>query len=301
MRLRVGDLDHFLFQRHRIAGGIGLLVIGCIVVAGLLTIYPIVVDQVTTLSSTFDNKNLELIMKRIGESVSSVVPFLKADAVAAKLNALLPKIVQDAEGLMTNAITVVALVIIVPLISFFFLNDYYKMQKGFIAKIPNKYFEMALNVIHKLEMQLSNYIRGVCFESLIVGTMYMCAYFLIGIKYATVLGIVGGIMNVIPIVGPLIGAVPALLVSMFQHGDLSMLFPIIAVVFVVQQTDAMLIQPNIYGKVLNAHPLTIILVILIGSKLMGILGMVMAIPIYTVISVTARETNWGLKNYKITQ
>jgi predicted PurR-regulated permease PerM len=65
--------------------------------------------------------------------------------------------------------------------------------------------------------------------------------------------------------------------------------------------DDIFIQPKIYGKLLNMHPLTIMIVVLLGGELLGILGMVLAIPIYTVVTVTARETNWGLKNYRITE
>ena len=77
--------------------------------------------------------------------------------------------------------------------------------------------------------------------------------------------------------------------------------PIIVVSFIVQQLDEIFIQPNVYGKILNIHPLTIILVILIANELLGVGGMIVAIPIYTIISVTAKETNWGLSNFKITQ
>ena len=80
-----------------------------------------------------------------------------------------------------------------------------------------------------------------------------------------------------------------------------MVLPVAAATLIVRQVDDLFIQPSLYGKLLNMHPLTIMIVILLGGELMGILGMVIAIPIYTVITVTARETNWGLKHYRITE
>lgn len=86
-----------------------------------------------------------------------------------------------------------------------------------------------------------------------------------------------------------------------QFDDLRMLIPILIINLIVQQLDEIVIQPNVYGKILHMHPLVIILAILIGNELMGIMGMILAIPIYTIISVTIKETSWGLLNYKITR
>lgn len=88
---------------------------------------------------------------------------------------------------------------------------------------------------------------------------------------------------------------------MLQYGDLRMFVPILIINVIVQQLDELFIQPKVYGKILHMHPLVIILSILIGNELLGILGMILAIPMYTIISVTIKETNWGLKNYRITQ
>lgn len=175
------------------------------------------------------------------------------------------------------------------------------MQKAFIRNMPNKYFEMSLNIIYKIEDQLSKYIRGTVTESAVVGILYAVIYFFLGINYATVLGLISGITNVIPFAGPFLGAIPTLLISIVQFGDLRMLIPIVVTSIVVQQIDQMFIQPSVFSKIMNIHPLTMFLVILIGNETLGVMGMVLAVPIYTVILVTAAETNWGLKNYKITQ
>jgi predicted PurR-regulated permease PerM len=277
------------------------LVFGGLTVFALMNIYPIIVQQVSNLSSSMDSEHLSAMLKQMASSISQQIPFIKADAISEKLNTLLPGLAKAAEESLTSALSLVASIIIVPFITFFLLNDYYKMQKALIENVPNKYFEMALNVVHKLEGQLSKYIRGVCIESLAVAILYIIAYYIIGVQYATVLGLVGGVTNIIPIAGPFIGAVPVLIVSIIQFGDFRLLVPLVISTIVVQQLDEIFVQPNVYGKILNMHPLTIIIVILLGSELLGVLGMVLAIPIYTIITVTARETNWGLKSYRITE
>lgn len=286
----------------RPAAILGLYVVfGGVTVLGLINIYPILVLQVSKLASSMDSKHLSATLNQMASSISQQLPFIKAEAVSERLNTILPEVAKKAEESLTSALSIAASVIIVPFITFFLLNDYYKMQKALIENVPNKYFEMALNVVYKLERQLSKYIRGVCIESLTVALLYIVAYYIIGIQYATVLGLVGGVANIIPIAGPFIGAVPVLIVSIIQFGDFHMLIPIVISTIVVQQLDEIFVQPNVYGKILNMHPLTIIIVILLGSQLLGVLGMVLAIPIYTVINVTARETNWGLKSYRITE
>jgi predicted PurR-regulated permease PerM len=86
-----------------------------------------------------------------------------------------------------------------------------------------------------------------------------------------------------------------------QYGDLSMLIPIVISTVVVQQIDQFFVQPTVFSKIMSIHPLNMFLVILLGGELLGVMGMVLSIPIYTIIVVTAKETNWGLKSYRITQ
>ncbi len=289
-------------QIPRAAAIIGIyLVLAGMVVIGFMTVYPIIVAQVSNLSTSFDSQHLTVMLKQIGASISQTIPFLKPEQVAAKLNTFLADMTAPAEGLLTSAISIVASLVVVPFLTFFLLLDYYKIQKAFIENVPNKYFEMALNVIHKLEEQISKYIQGTVIESLIVAVLYVVAYYIIGVQYATVLGIFGGIMNIIPFAGPFIGAIPVVFVSIIQYGDISKLIWIIMSTIVVQQIDQLFVQPTVFSRVMDIHPLTMFVVILIGGQLLGVMGMVLSIPIYTVILVTARETNWGLKNYRITQ
>ena len=274
---------------------------GAFVVLGLITIYPIVVAQVIDISSRLDQQHLVPMLKKFSASLSQQVPFMKADEITVRINTMLSDMSRSMETLLTSALSMAMSLIIVPFITFFLLLDYYAMQKNLVENIPNKYFEMTLNLLQKLEEQVSKYIQGTCIESIVVALLYIIAYYIMGVNYAIVLGIVGGIMNIIPFAGPFIGAVPVLIVTMIQFGDLSMLIPIIISTVVVQQLDQIFVQPTVFSKILDIHPLTMFLVILIGGQVLGVLGMVLSIPIYTIITVTARETNWGLKNYRITE
>ncbi len=286
----------------RAASIIGIyLVVGGLIAAGLMNLYAVVIHQAQGFSSSLDDEHVTALFSQLAGSLSKQIPSLKPEEITAKLNSALPQVAAKAEESLEGALNVVGSLIIVPFITFFLLNDYHKMQKALVGNLPNKYFEMSLNVIYKLEQQLSRYIRGVCIELLSVGLLYTSAYSLLGFRYAVLLGMICGISNIIPMAGPLIAAIPVIFASLLQYGDFRMLLPIVLTTFVVQQIDQMFIQPNVYGKILDMHPLTIVLTILIGSELLGIVGMVLAIPIYTVIKVTVRETNWGLTHYRITR
>ncbi len=277
------------------------LTFGSLTVSGLTLLYPIVVSQVVSLSSSFNADSLSVMLNQLSTSVSQQIPFLKSDVILIKLNAMILDAANLAGQTLATAAGFAASMMVVPFITFFLLNDYYKMQKAFIQNMPNKYFEMSLNLIYKLEGQLGKYIIGTCLESFFVAILYIIAYYILGVNYATVLGIIGGVANIIPFAGPFIGAIPVLIISIVQFGDLHMLIPIIIISVVVQQLDQIFVQPTVFSKIMSIHPLTMFLVILIGNEILGVMGMILAVPIYTVISVTAKETNWGLKNYRITQ
>lgn len=276
------------------------IVLGSVVIVGLMAVFPVVTKQIEQISTTFDKDRITAMLNDLSVSVSRQIPFLKSAVILDQLNQILVGFGNTAGNTLSGIVSTAATLAIVPFITFFLLNDYYTMQKAFIRNMPNKYFEMTLNIMYKIEDQLSKYIRGTVIESIIVAILYTIAYFFLGINYATVLGLIGGITNVIPFAGPFIGGIPVLLISIVQFGNLSMLVPIIITIILVQQVDQMAVQPAVFSKIMDIHPLTMFIVILVGNEMLGVMGMILAVPIYTIIFVTAKETNWGLKNYKIT-
>ena len=262
--------------------------------------YPFMLSRLSLLTDSLGNLSFVEKVQEIQNSVAEFIPFLKAEDVGLRINTFLSDLARQAEQTLSSAASLLVLLVIVPFVTFFLLKDYNRMKKRIIEMVPNKYFEMALNLLYNLELQLSRYIRGVFLESLAVATLFMIAYKIIGLDFPVAMGLVGGLFNIIPLVGPILGAIPPIVISIIQTGDFGMILPIAIITIVVQQTDELFIQPNIYGKLLDLHPLTVIIVILLGSQIMGVLGMVLAIPIYTIVTVTAKHTNWGLKNYRIT-
>ena len=118
--------------------------------------------------------------------------------------------------------------------------------------------------------------RGQLLVCLVVGILAYVGYMLIGLPYALLLASIVGLMNVIPYLGPFIGAAPAVLVGLSESWKLALF--VVAVNVVVQILESNVVSPQIVGRTLKLHPLVIILALLIGGQLGGILGLILAVP-----------------------
>jgi len=113
------------------------------------------------------------------------------------------------------------------------------------------------------------------------------------------LGVIAGLGHLIPYFGPVIGGVPAIILSIMVHGDLSQVPLIILVVLGVYAVDNGFVQPYVFGKSVDIHPILIILLIIAGGQLFGLIGMLLAIPVATVVKTTAKQIYFAFKNYRI--
>lgn len=265
----------------------------------LRAFFPALMVQVMTLEQAVRSADLAGKLQWIQVEVQRELPFLKLDQIANRIEQFGMSITGESLSLLTSAASVIMTIVIVPFVTFFFLKDGDKMMRLFIEHIPNKYFEMSLNVLHKIEIQLGKYIRAWMTEAAVVGALSIIGLLVIGVNYAVLVGVLAGIANLIPYLGPLVGAVPAILISITQRGDMSMIVPIIALFIGIRLMDDIIIVPTLYSRSASMHPLTIIFVLLVAAELKGIVGMVLAIPTYTIFKVIAKETYWGLESYGI--
>ena len=196
--------------------------------------------------------------------------------------------------------------IAVVFISFFLLYETGIIRKQFIALIPNQYFEVSIAALSKIERLLSNYLLGLLFQMFAIFSIVSFGLSIFGIKYALTIALFAAIANLIPYAGPLLGAIFGIIVGLSTgdfglHSNLYLvLFIKISTVFaVVQLTDNLILQPLIFSKSVKAHPLEIFVIIFAGANIAGILGMVMAIPVYTVLRVFVKELHSGYKQYHI--
>jgi predicted PurR-regulated permease PerM len=181
-------------------------------------------------------------------------------------------------------------------ISFFFMKDSQLLAKGLLTIIPNgteKRFSKSLETINNL---LSRYFIGLLFQITILFILYTLILLIFGIDNAIVIAFLCALLNLIPYIGPMIGAVIMFVLSMtgsigqdFQSEIVSTSLWILFWYFIAQFIDNFLSQPLIFSKTTKSHPLEIFLIIIIGGILFGVVGMITAVPLYTALKVILKE------------
>lgn len=188
-------------------------------------------------------------------------------------------------------------------ITFFFLQESGLFQGYLVAMVPKRHEEKIKHILNDSSRLLRRYFSGILIQMSIFCLVSYVALSLFGIKNALLIGFFGGLMNMIPYVGPLIGMVFAAFITLtgyvgldFTNQILPLGLKAVGSVFIAQVIDNWLVQPFLFSKTVKAHPLEIFLVILASAKIGGITGMILAIPAYTVLRVIARAF---LSEYKI--
>lgn len=181
-------------------------------------------------------------------------------------------------------------------ITFFFLKDRLMFIIGVKKIIPISHEEQVLNSFDKINGLLSRYFIGLLLQLFIVFLLYVIVLLIFGVPNAVVIAFLCAVLNIIPYVGPLIASVLAAILTMlsnlgsnFQTEILPVTIYVLIGFWIVQVIDNNVSQPLIFSKSVSSHPLEIFLVILIAGFLSGILGMVIAVPIYTIIKVIGKE------------
>jgi putative permease len=201
----------------------------------------------------------------------------------------------------SKAASIVSLLILIPIFTFFFLADGHLIQKAFLRLFPNRYFEMVVLLQHRISVAVQSFIRGQMIDALAVGVMTSIGLAIIGMPFFIVIGAVAGIGNLIPYFGPVIGFIPAFLTLLLSPEGLTgaSIVKVIIVFVVVQFIEGTFIYPIAVGKSVNMHPLTVIIGITVGGQVGGILGMLLVIPIIAIAKVTVEVLHFYLKRYYI--
>lgn len=187
-------------------------------------------------------------------------------------------------------------------ITYFFLKQEDLFHNGVMLLAPVKYHKEMNNILNNTRRLLSRYFIGICIELLLMMSLITLFLSILGVKNALLIGFFGGLMNIIPYLGPVIGAILGVLIgattnlSLGIYSDLFILSTKIVGAFAVANLiDNMILQPLIYSSTVKAHPLEIFLVIMLAGSLAGVPGMILAIPSYTVLRIVAKEFLSGMR------
>jgi predicted PurR-regulated permease PerM len=290
---------------HALSTVLSLLIL-VMVFFGLVAIFvPLIMNQAETISKidvTLLTENLKNPLHWVDFKLHSLGIIASGqsmqDFIILKAKSLvnLGSVTTLIEGFFSIAGTIFGGLFAVLFIAFFFMKDEKMFEEGLLLLIPIKHHQAAQKVLADSKNLLVRYFVGVLLEVMCVMTIISVGLWILGVENALLIGFFGGLMNVIPYLGPLIGTIlgillglTATLASGLYHEVLSVTLKLLGVFFIANFIDNNILVPIIYSNSVKAHPLEIFFVIIIGGSLAGILGMILAIPVYTVLRIIARE------------
>ncbi|MBE9916312.1 AI-2E family transporter [Paenibacillus donghaensis] len=269
-----------------------MLIIG--IVAVLLTlVIPVIREQIMDLVSNFPAYG-EMIREQFEHLMGSNIfnqfqesinfdPQELIKTISQRATSFLNKTWIGIGGFVGSLIEVVLSVVTVPFILFYLLKDGKKLPGFILGFVPTKLRPETDRVMKEMNHQISSYIRGQIIVSFCIGALLFIGYLIIGLKYSLILAVIAAFTSVVPYLGPAIAITPALIVAAVTSPF--MLLKMIIVWTVVQLIEGKFISPQVMGKTLKIHPITIIFVILTSGNLFGIVGILLAVPGYAVLKV----------------
>ncbi len=182
---------------------------------------------------------------------------------------------------VTSTVSLALGMVVIPFWLFYVLADEGQMANAFEATVPDSIEPDVRNVLRITDDILSAYIRGQLLLCVVVGAMATVGFVLAGVDFAVLLGLIVGLCEFIPFVGPILGAVPALIVAVIKS-PITALWTLLVIV-VVQQVENLFLVPRIAGESVKLHPALIMVVLVIGNEALGLWGMIVAVPLTAIV------------------
>ncbi|MBG9453705.1 membrane protein [Lysinibacillus sphaericus] len=294
-----------LFERWRIprVWGIFLLYIILIGIITLLVVlvYPFLRDQFTNLAQEFpgyfmaftqniaeflNNARLNEYLDKVNLNYDSMIENFTTDMVDTVKDTaanLAQGVASGITGFVSALTGIVLSLVTVPFILFYLLKDGKKLPSFIIKICPPRMRKEVTEILQDMDKQISSYIQGQILVSMCIGAMVTIGFLIIGMKYALLLGFLAMITSVVPYLGPVIAITPAVIIALVTSPF--MLIKLAIVWTVVQLIEGKFISPQIMGKSLSIHPITIIFVLLTAGSLFGVPGVILGIPGYAILKV----------------
>jgi predicted PurR-regulated permease PerM len=233
------------------------------------------------------------------ETLPSTYPFLPAD-LSQGIARQIPDVTNQLAGLLRQALFVVDLAldalgatltgIFTMILALYITADSNRILRYFVAFLPQSRQVQACRVAEHIGQRLGGWVRGQLLLSAIIGTMTLVGLTIIGVPYAILLSLVAAIGEAVPLIGPIVSAVPAVIIAFFQSPVQG--FLTLGLYILIQQLENHLVVPKVMGRAVSLHPVAVMLALLAGSELMGITGAILAVPVTAALSVIVDEVRW---------
>ncbi|MUT67255.1 AI-2E family transporter [Paenibacillus sp. NEAU-GSW1] len=186
-----------------------------------------------------------------------------------------------------SVVNAVFIAFIIPFLAFYILKDFDVFERTVITYVPKSHRKNTVRLLKDIDSALGSYIRGQFIVCAIVGILAYIGYLIIGIPYPLLLASIVAITNIIPYLGPFFGAAPAVLVA--STVSIKLVILVAVVNMACQVLESNVVSPQVVGRTLHMHPLAIIFALLVGGELAGIVGMILAVPIFAALKVIVQH------------
>jgi predicted PurR-regulated permease PerM len=279
-------------QKHKIPRGLGILTIylaALIILAGTVyLIIPPIATEVKELS-----KDFPLYWEKISESIDSFRAYSETQGWTNQIQSSLDGLEANVEAIEAAAGGVFDTVFaffggilsffIIAVLTFYLTVEEQAMKRVLRSMVPVKYQPYITHLTNRIQAKIGMWLRGQLVLSLIIFLLSWFGLTILGVKYALVLALFAGVMELVPYLGPFLGAIPAIFIGFTQSPGLAL--GVIVVYMIIQQLENHIIVPKVMQKAVGLNPIITIVAMMIGFKLAGILGIVLAVPVATAINV----------------
>lgn len=261
---------------------------------------PVVEEQIQDVRASVDPQRVTNVIQQLDAQLSEVSHSLGGgdvnfeDQVYAFIDQWTTDLVNMAPGLLGFATNV----ILVPFMAIFLLRDGPQIKRGLIRFVPNRYFEFSLEALHKIDIQLGNYFRGLVLEISIISVLSISVLWLLDVPAFVLIGILAGITTVIPYAGSLLGGSVGVLIKLASTGSASAAALVLLAFLIIQIADEALIQPLVFAQAVDLHPLEVLIAVWIAAQFFGVVGMVLAIPVTSAGKVVISEGGALIQQYQ---
>ncbi|AID01296.1 AI-2E family transporter [Staphylococcus xylosus] len=286
-----------LMERYNISRLWGVIILFLLIVGVITLVINLLIPVIGSQFRSFGN-NFPLYVDKVNQFIDSVTKYSlisnfysqiqeQLDALANKLPSMVSdyfngfgsKVKNFAEAIVNVGVVIAT----TPFVLFFMLKDGHRFKEFSTKLMPPKFRKDFHDLLEKMSVQVGSYIQGQIIVSFCIGILLFIGYSIIGLDYSLILASIAAVTSVVPYIGPTIAISPAIIIALITSPI--MLLKLIVVWTAVQFIEGHLISPNVMGKTLKIHPLTIIFILLSAGNLLGVVGVILGIPAYAILKV----------------
>ena len=291
-------LVKFLQEKLKINRMIGILItlslLFGLIALGVIYLLPILINQLSSLINSTQGLYWEIQSFVNQLSKNPLFRNLNIQSTIQQLNLSYVDILQNILNSVTNSlgsvlsavVNTLMILIMTPIFLVYFLMDGHKLLPMLERTVLKRDKLNISSLLTNLNATVARYISGISIDALIIGALAYIGYSVIGLKYALVFAIFSSLANLIPYVGPSIGLIPMVITYAFT--DPQKMVAALIYMLIIQQVDGNILYPRIVGGVMKVHPITIMVLLLLSSNIYGVVGMIVAIPTYSILKEIAK-------------